>query len=186
MTSLTFSSDGKQLATASEGGIISLWTFPEESSSQDEQSSQPKILALKYGKDKTKVASLTFSPDGKQLATASETGFISLWSTEDESLWTTEDILKKPLISFRMKLPGKNSKKVLSANFVSDGSQFAIASEDGTISLWNFRNKQPNLDEDNLDDLLKRGCKQLANYLKTHPEKRRHLPCPASETKAPK
>jgi WD40 repeat protein len=57
---------------------------------------------------------------------------------------------------------------VRSVSFSPDGKTLASASIDGKVILWNL----------DLEDLLKRGCNWLQDYLRTNPnvsESDRHL-----------
>ncbi|MFN6274728.1 MAG: NACHT and WD repeat domain-containing protein, partial [Microcystis sp.] len=73
------------------------------------------------------VWSVSFSPDGKTLATGSEDKTIKLWNVE-----TGEEIRT---------LKGHNGH-VYSASFSSDGKTLASGSEDTTIKLWNLETGQ--------------------------------------------
>ncbi|MBW4610622.1 MAG: AAA-like domain-containing protein [Hassallia sp. WJT32-NPBG1] len=68
------------------------------------------------------VRSVTFSPDGKTLAFASDDKTIKLWNLETKKQITT--------------LNG-HSSRVLSVTFSPDGKTLASASDDNTIKLWN-------------------------------------------------
>jgi len=97
------------------------------------------------------VTSVSFSPDGQMLASTSDY-MVRLWSIDGTELHT-----------FRGHRDGLNS-----VSFSPDSQMIASASNDGTVILWNL----------DLDDLLRRGCDWLRDYLKTNPnvsESDRHL-----------
>lgn len=85
------------------------------------------------------VNSVTFSPSGELLAAASWDSTVKIWSREGKLIKT---------------LNGHHGP-VLSVSFSPDGQTLASASDDDTIILWNLH----------LDDLLRRGCNWVDNYL---------------------
>ncbi|MCZ8026033.1 MAG: hypothetical protein O9332_11605, partial [Microcystis sp. LE19-10.1B] len=113
--SVSFSSDGKTLATGSEDKTIKLWNVE----------TGQEIRTLK-GHDWF-VNSVSFSPDGKTLVSGSGDNTIKLWNVE-----TGQEIRT---------LKGHDSA-VYSVNFSPDGKTLVSGSEDKTIKLWNVETGQ--------------------------------------------
>ncbi|MEM7066531.1 MAG: TIR domain-containing protein [Cyanobacteria bacterium P01_B01_bin.77] len=110
---VSFSPDGKTIASASSDGTIKLWNLAGEN--------------LKTLEDHSSyVNSVSFSPDGQTLASASGDGTIKLWTLQGEELMTLE---------------GHNNS-VNSVSFSPDGQTLASASSDGTIKLWTLQGKE--------------------------------------------
>jgi WD40 repeat protein len=137
---VNFSSDGKLLASGSTDKTVKIWNLDRRKLSNP--------LTLKghtYG-----VKSISFSPDNSIIASGGEDNTIKLWK-KDGSLLKT--------------LTGHRDR-IRSISFSDDGKILASASNDKTVILWNL-SEPLNL---SLNDLLRRGCKQLKDYLTTNPK----------------
>ncbi len=108
---VSFSPDGKTLATGSDDKTIKLWNLE----------SGKEVYTLE-GHDHS-VYSVSFSPDGKTLATGSEDKTIKLWNLEKfEEIHTLKGHLES----------------VKSVSFSPDGKTLATGSEDSTVKLWSL------------------------------------------------
>ena len=130
--SVSFSPDGKTLATASDDNTARIWDL------------QGNQLALFSGHQHS-VKSVSFSPDGRTLATASRDNTVRLWDLQGNQL----------------ALFSGHQNWVRSVSFSPDGKTLATASWDKTVRLWAV---------EDLGEMLARGCKLLEDYFVDHPE----------------
>jgi hypothetical protein len=109
VTGVTFSPDGRRLATASKDQTARLW----------DAATGQQILALKGHRGG--VMGVVFSPDGRRLATASRDETARVWDA-----FTGQELLtlKGPTVGFT------------GVAFSPDGRRLATASEDQTARVW--------------------------------------------------
>ncbi len=165
VNSVTFSPNGKLLASASDDGTIKLWTADGQ---------QLKTLAGHADK----VYSVSFSPDGKWLASASGDRTIKLWTSDGELVRTLKghsDAVQRVTFSpngqilasasgdrtIRLWALDGRSLKILRGHtapvwgisFSPDGKTLASGSDDTTIRLWALNGRQLKVLKGHLDDV---------------------------------
>jgi WD40 repeat protein/serine/threonine protein kinase len=106
---LTFSPDGRVIASAGNDGTVRLW----------DSASGHEIRCL-HGHT-NRVKSVAFSPDGRRIASASEDGTVRLWDAGGG----------KEILALR-----QHVDQVYGVAFSPDGRRIASASEDGTVKIW--------------------------------------------------
>ena len=105
--SVSFSSDGKRVATASVDGTAGVWDVK----------SGERLATLNH---ESGVLSVSFSPDGKRVATASRDGTAGVWDVKSGKRLATLN----------------HESEVLSVSFSPDGKRVATASRDETAGVW--------------------------------------------------
>ena len=123
VTSVSFSPDGKTIATGSADRTIRIWQVDNDKSAIP-YGIAPLHATLSSHTDS--VTSVSFSPDGKTLASASHDNTIKIWNLESKKLLQT--------------LTG-HKDWVLGVSFSPDGKTIASASVDKTVKLWNRQGK---------------------------------------------
>ena len=112
VNSISFSPDGKMIASASADKTIKLWSL---------DGTLPKSLSGHTGI----VNSVSFSPDGTLIASASDDKTVKLWKIDGTLLRTFEG----------------HENRVNSVSFSPDGKMIASASDDNTVKLWSIDGK---------------------------------------------
>ena len=124
--SAEFSPDGKKIVTASQAGMKGDTTQIWSASSHQQLGVLTEPGAnLPSG---NAVSSAAFSPDGKEIVTASADGAARIWSADNHQQL---GVLTEP---------GKS--ELYSAAFSPDNKEIVTASQDGTARIWNARSHQ--------------------------------------------
>jgi WD40 repeat protein len=109
--SISYSPDGRYLASGDDDYTIRMWNASDHSSVVVLQGQSGLVL------------SVSFSPNGKLLVSAGSDGSVRFWSVENET--------------FLLFLPNHHSRAVSSVAFSPDGQTLASAAGEGRVRLWN-------------------------------------------------
>ncbi|MGD1918383.1 MAG: WD40 repeat domain-containing protein, partial [Pleurocapsa sp.] len=137
------------LASASWDNYAKLWHINQDSDNQTTSA----IEKDSFDHDDS-LRGVSFSPDGKLIATASSDRSIKLWKNNGELLKT---------------LFGHEGA-VWQVKFSFQGNKIVSGSEDKTVIVWD-------LERINQLDLLSYGCNWVRHYLKTHPDSQQSKIC---------
>jgi WD40 repeat protein len=175
---ISFSPDGKTLAVPKNDNTIQRWRITD---GKELPSLGNPARSIQGGK--TQATSISFSPDSKILASGSSDGTIELWNLENGK---------------NIGRLNGHTDDINSVSFSQDGKILASASADNSIRFWSLKNVTEvdkiallprskayfspdgktlavvsgdtvallNID---LNDLLRRGCDRVRNYLKNNP-----------------
>src|SRR5258708_4906031 len=116
VTAVTWSPDGKCLASASYDKTVRLWDATNGNS------------LLKYRGHSARVNALAWSPDGRYLASASNDCTVQIWEAATGSLFST----------YR-----GHSTQVLSVSWSPDGRYLASADAGKTVHIWQITSQTP-------------------------------------------
>jgi len=138
---VSFSPNGQIIASASADRTVRLWSL------------NGRLLKILEGHT-DRVYGVSFSPNGQIIASASNDRIVRLWSFDGTLLRTLEG----------------HTDRVYGVSFSPNGQIIASASNDKTVRLWPIDTEDLILDLDvKLNNLLKKGCNWIRNYLKTNP-----------------
>jgi WD40 repeat protein len=123
-SSITVSSEGKNVAGGSEDGTIKI--FDRDIG---------KLIYILSGHSKS-VLSVTFSPDEQTLVSGSSDGSINIWRMSPFA--ESEDTIRQTQLWNCVRTLTGHSDHVSSVAISSDGQTLASGSWDNTIKLWNL------------------------------------------------
>lgn len=120
ITSISFSSDSKYLASSSSDDTIMLWNLDDKELNEKEL----KEVAVFDANDNKKITSISFTPDGKYLASSSSDSKIRLWNLET----------KKTIVVLKW----DKDKEITSVTFSPDGKKLILESRNDIVKTINL------------------------------------------------
>ncbi|RQH21662.1 hypothetical protein D5R40_31390, partial [Okeania hirsuta] len=170
---IAFSPDGETIASGSADNTVKLWNR------------QGQLLQTLKGHENF-VYGIAFSPDGETIASGSADNTVKLWNRQGQLLQTLKghenfvygiafspdgETIASGSADNTVKLWNRQGQFlqtlkghqdwVFDIAFSPDGETIASASADNTVKLWT---------DLRIEDLTKRGCEWLNDYLITHPQ----------------
>jgi len=121
---IAFRPDGRSLAGISADGTLRIWnakTGQETLNLRGHLDVVPPLAAF------DRSVSVSFSPDGKRVATCSSDGTLRIWDAASGHL----------VLDFRSDTGWKQYRTWASVAFSPDGNYLASATGDGTVKIWN-------------------------------------------------